>query len=84
MKTFKTKVAVTEVSRIDESLDLEKLGISSPITDEDVMWLDIWIPIKNIAFVEGLPEGDFNIHLKSGNTVTAKDNPFAEEKDANL
>lgn len=75
-----TKIAVTP-AEVAERVDLlDSLGIDSTIDDEDVKYVDFWIPYRWIKSVEATGDGGFNILLRDGNIINSKENPFREER----
>jgi hypothetical protein len=76
MEIFKTKIVVTSQKVADECIRLEELGIKTSIDAEDVKYVNAWIRIDRINFVEETGKGDYDIYLSDGNVLNAKDNPF--------
>lgn len=77
MKIFKTKIAVTNDKVVEENNFLEEIGVKSSIDDEDIKWVNAWIPFDRIVYVEeSFCENEFIVTLINNTILTCKDNPF--------
>lgn len=76
-----TKIAVA-TGKIAENYEmLEGMGISTTIDDDEVQWVEYWIPYRWIKCVEATNHGDFNIELRDGTIINSKENPFERQAD---
>jgi len=75
-----TKIATTTKEAVDNVIMLEEMGISTSIADEEVRYIDYWIPYRWIKSVEDSGHGNFNITLRDGEVINSKENPFNKEE----